>query len=208
LACYPLISGLGNLTFKKLLDRFGSPTRILGARKRDLLEVEGVRREIAARIVKKEFSADPSNVLRSLEKWDAKILTFADSTYFDSLKTIHDPPMVLYLRGDLIPQNFSFVAVVGSRNPTPYGLKAAENLGQGLARRGVGVVSGLARGIDSAAHWGCLSGHGFTVAVLGTGIDIVYPASNKKLFEEIASTGALVSEFPLGTPPEPKNFPI
>jgi DNA processing protein len=203
-----LISGLGNLTFKKLLDRFGSPTRILGARKRDLLEVEGVRREIAARIVKKEFSADPSNVLRSLEKWDAKILTFADSTYPDSLKTIHDPPMVLYLRGDLIPQNFSFVAVVGSRNPTPYGLKAAENLGQGLARRGVGVVSGLARGIDSAAHWGCLSGHGFTVAVLGTGIDIVYPASNKKLFEEIASTGALVSEFPLGTPPEPKNFPI
>jgi DNA processing protein len=203
-----LIPGLGNLTFKKLLDRFGSPAQVLRSGTRELLEVEGLRREIARRIVKKEFSADPSKVLRSLEKWDAKILTFGNPAYPASLREIHDPPMVLYLRGGLIPQNFSFVAVVGSRNPTSYGLRAAENLAQGLARRGTGIVSGLARGIDSAAHWGCLSGHGFTVAVLGTGIDTVYPASNKKLFDEIARMGTLISEFPLGTPPEPKNFPI
>ncbi len=203
-----LIPGLGNLTFKKLLDRFGSPAQILSSRKRELLGVEGLRSEIAGRIVRKEFSTDPSKVLRALEKWGGKLLTFADPAYPESLKSIHDPPMVLYLRGSGIPQNFSFVAVVGSRNPTPYGMKAAENLSQGLARRGIGVVSGLARGIDSAAHWGCLSGHGFTVAVLGTGIDTIYPSSNKKLFDEIVRMGAIISEFPLGTPPEPKNFPI
>jgi DNA processing protein len=203
-----LIPGLGNLTFKKLLDRFGSPAQILSAGRRELLEVDGLRREIAGRIFKKEFSADPRKVIRALEKWDGKIVTYGDAAYPESLKTIYDPPMVLYLRGGPIPQNFSFIAVVGSRNPTPYGVKAAENLSQGLARRGIGVVSGLARGIDAAAHWGCLSGHGFTVAVLGTGIDTIYPASNRKLFDEITRAGAIISEFPLGTPPEPKNFPI
>jgi DNA processing protein len=100
------------------------------------------------------------------------------------------------------------LAVVGSRSPTSYGLRAAENISQGLARRGIGVVSGLAAGIDAAAHWGCLAGHGFTVAVLGTGIDSVYPPSNKKLFNEIMEKGAVISEFPPGSPPEPRNFPI
>jgi DNA processing protein len=116
--------------------------------------------------------------------------------------------MVLYVKGRDIPRKNAFVAVVGSRNPTPYGLKTAEKIGQGLARRGVGVASGMARGIDSAAHWGCLSGRGFTLAVMGTGIDTVYPYSNRKLFENIVRKGAVLTEFPLGTPPEPKNFPI
>jgi DNA processing protein len=98
--------------------------------------------------------------------------------------------------------------MVGSRNPTHYGLKAAEKIAQGLARRGLGIVSGMALGIDTASHWGCLGGRGFTLAVLGTGLDILYPKSNQKLREQIVEKGALVTEFPLGTPPEPRNFPI
>jgi DNA processing protein len=203
-----LIPGLGNLTFKKLLEKFGNPARVLGAPMPELLEVEGLRKEIARRISRKEFFPAPSKVLRSLERWGAKMVIYKDPAYPDALKEIHDPPMVLYLRGCDIPKKACFLAIVGSRGPTPYGLRVAENLSQGLARRGVGIVSGLARGIDSAAHWGCLGGHGFTVAVLGTGIDMVYPASNKKLFEDIAMKGAVITEFPPGTPPEPRNFPI
>jgi DNA processing protein len=203
-----LIPGLGNLTFKKLLERFGQPSDVLGAPMKDLLEVEGLRKEVARRISRKEFSLAPSKVLRSLEQREAGILIYTDSGYPDRLKEIHDPPMVLYLKGGDIPKKTTFLAIVGSRGPTPYGLKAAENLAQGLARRGIGVVSGLARGIDAAAHWGCLEGHGFTVAVLGTGIDTIYPASNRKLFEEITRKGSVLTEFPPGTPPEPRNFPI
>jgi DNA processing protein len=203
-----LISGLGNLTIKKLLERFGNPAGVLRAPMPELLAVEGIRKEVARKISKKEFAGDPAKVLRSLARWDARVITYGDPAYPDYLRQIHDPPMVLYLRGHDIPQKIPFLAIVGSRGPTPYGLRASENLGQGLARRGVGVVSGLARGIDAAAHWGCLGGHGFTVAVLGTGIDVVYPASNKKLFEEITKKGVVISEFPVGTPPEPRNFPI
>lgn len=203
-----LIPGLGNLTFKKLLEKFGTPARILGAPVTTLLEAEGLRKDVARRISKKEFSPAPSKVLRSLEQEGARIVVYTDPAYPDALRQIHDPPMVLYLKGRDIPLQASFLGIVGSRGPTPYGLRIAENLAQGLARRGLGIVSGLARGIDSAAHWGCLGGHGFTVAVLGTGIDIVYPAPNKKLFREITEKGALITEFPPGTPPEPRNFPI
>ena len=203
-----LIPGLGNLTFRKLLEKFGNPARILGAPMSELLKVEGLRKEIARRISKKESSLAPSKVLQSLAREGARAVIYTDSTYPAVLRQIHDPPMVLYLKGRDIPEKKCFLGIVGSRGPTPYGLKVAENLAQGLARRGIGIVSGLARGIDSAAHWGCLGGHGFTVAVLGTGIDIVYPAPNKKLFEEIADKGALITEFPPATPPEPRNFPI
>ncbi|MBN2033132.1 MAG: DNA-processing protein DprA [Deltaproteobacteria bacterium] len=203
-----LVPGLGNLSFKKLLEKFGNPAQILGAPVSELLEVGGLRKEVARRISRKEFSLSPSKVMRSIKEMEAGMVIYPDPGYPDILREIHDPPMVLYLRGCDIPKRASFVAVVGSRSPTPYGTRVAENIAQGLARRGVGVVSGLARGIDSAAHWGCLGGHGFTIAVLGTGIDIVYPASNRKLFGEITMKGAVITEFPPGTPPEPKNFPI
>jgi DNA processing protein len=99
------------------------------------------------------------------------------------------------------------VAIVGSRNATHYGLKAAEEFGQGIARRGLGVISGMALGIDAASHWGCLSGKGFTLGVLGTGIDVIYPSQNSKLFDRIIESGTLITEFPMGTTPSPSNFP-
>lgn len=203
-----LVPGLGNMAFKKLLDRFGDPAEVFRAAPKDLAQVEGLRKQVAQGIAQQRFSQDPQSVLRDLEKLEARMVVFSDPDYPEPLREIHDPPMVLYAKGLDIPAKTTFVAVVGSRNSTPYGVKTAENLAQGLARRGLGIVSGLARGIDSAAHWGCVEGRSFSVGVLGTGIDVVYPPSNKKLFDVMNEKGAVITEFPLKTPPEPKNFPI
>ncbi len=203
-----MIPGLGNVVCKDLLDRFGNPEQIFQADISELTEIEGLRKETADRIAKREFQNDPFEELAKVEKCGADIITFFDPSYPAELKEIHDPPILLYVKGKDLPKNVTFVSVVGSRNPSPYGVKSAEMIGQGLGRRGLGVVSGMAKGIDASAHWGCLYGQGFTIAVLGTGIDIVYPAQNRKLANNIADKGALISEFPLGTPPEPKNFPI
>ena len=203
-----LIPGLGSMGIKVLVTKFGAPEAVFQASQNELAAVEGLRKEIAGRIARREFSMDPSKMARKVEKLGVKILTYGDIAYPPLLREIHDPPMLLFLKGKEIPPNNTFISVVGSRNPTPYGLKTAEEIAQGLARRGLGIASGMAKGIDSASHWGCLGGKGFTVAVLGTGIDIIYPASNKKLFEQITEQGAAITEFPLGTPPEPKNFPI
>jgi DNA processing protein len=203
-----LIPGLGNIAFKNLLDHFEEPEQIFNAGLSDLMAVDGVRQTVARNIIGRGYTADPEKILKQVEKLEARILLYSDPDYPRMLRLIHDPPMGLYIKGKEIPHNLSHLAIVGSRNPTSYGLKAAEKIGQGLARRGLSVVSGMARGIDSAAHWGCLNGRGFTVAVIGTGIDRVYPSSNQKLFHQITQKGAVISEFPLGTPPEPKNFPI
>jgi DNA processing protein len=203
-----LIPRLGNIVFKNLLEKFEDPEQVFQAGFSDLMNVEGLRQTIARKILGREYTTDPEEYLRQVEQHRVRIILYSDSAYPQALRQIHDPPMVLYVKGKDIPVNMTHIAVVGSRHPTPYGQKAAEKIGQGLARRGLSVVSGMARGIDSAAHWGCLTGRGFTVAVIGTGIDVVYPASNQKLFDQITQKGAVISEFPLGTPPEPKNFPI
>jgi len=203
-----MIPGLGNIALKRLLERFREPEGIFKASLVELCEVEGIREEIARCIVKKRPSGDPDKELRKAEDHGARILTYTDPTYPGLLREIHDPPMVLYIKGRDIPDNRTFIAVVGSRNSTSYGQKAAEKIGQGLARRGLGVVSGMARGIDSSSHWGCLEGKGLTIAVLGTGVDIVYPPSNRKLYDRIAEKGIIISEFPMGSPPMPNNFPI
>ena len=203
-----MIPGLGNRAFGNLLARFGSPKVVFEAGFSALVGVEGIREEVARKIVARQFSDDPEKEMRRVEDNGARIITYLDPSYPRLLKEIHSPPMLLYVKGKDIPINQTFIAVVGSRTPTHYGTKAAENIGFGLAKRGVGVVSGMAKGIDSAAHVGCIRADGFTIAVIGTGIDQVYPASNKGLSEQIAEKGAIVSEFPTGSPPEPKNFPI
>ncbi len=203
-----LIPGLGNSAFKNLLEKFGNPKAILQADFSQLIKVPGIREETAQKIVNKQFGCDPEKELKNVEKYHARIMTYLDTTYPELLKEIPSPPMILYVRGKEIPANKTFIAIVGSRNPTHYGVKAAENIGFGLARRNVAVVSGLATGIDSAAHRGCLRGKGFTLAVMGTGIDRLYPESNEKLFQQILESGAVISEFPTGSPPEAKNFPI
>ena len=203
-----MIPNLGNITYKHLLDKFGDPTEVFTAKLNDLMEVEGIRAETARRIVSRAWEGNPENELLGLKKNGARLITISDSSYPKDLREIHDPPPLLYLKGNDIPKGKTMVAVIGSRNPSHYGLKVTEEICQGLARREIIVVSGMARGIDSAAHWGCLSRKGFTIAVLGSGIDIIYPESNSKLFNYIIEKGSVITEFPLGTPPEAKNFPI
>ena len=139
------IAGLGNVAAKHLLCRFGDAANILAADVNDLMSVDGVRRDVAQRIVHREFAADPEQLAKELEGSDVRIVPYPDSQYPQILREIHDPPMLLYIKGKAIPNNLTFVAIVGSRNPTPYGLKAAERIAQGLARRGLGVVSNGAR---------------------------------------------------------------
>jgi DNA processing protein len=203
-----LIPGLGNSAFRRLIKEFGSPEAVFEVGLPELLKVEGVREEIAHRIAGKQFMTDPEEELKKVEELNARIITYRDPSYPALLKEIPSPPMLLYVRGKDIPNSRTCIAVVGSRNPTHYGIKAAERIGFGLAKRGAGVVSGMAKGIDSAAHNGCMMGKGFTIAVIGTGIDRVYPPSNKKLSDRISESGAVISEFPTGSPPEPRNFPI
>jgi DNA processing protein len=201
------VKGIGNVTFKNLLMRFGDPEKILDAPLSELSRVDGIRRDTVQDIIDRNFDTDPFDELKKIESCGARIVTFNDPEYPAPLKEIHDPPMLLYMKGAEIPQNRIFVAIVGSRNATHYGLKAAEEFGQGIARRGLGVVSGMALGIDAASHWGCLSGKGSTIGVLGTGIDIVYPGQNRKLFDKIIEKGTVITEFPMGTTPSPSNFP-
>ncbi len=147
--------------------------------------------------------------LQSLAETRASFLTPDDEDYPARLLEIYDPPAVLWVRGDTRVLNRAGLAVVGTRRPSPYGSGMAEMLSRDLARRGMVILSGMARGIDTSAHKGALDGGGTTVAVWGTGIDVVYPKENKRLAEDIvARGGAIVSEFPLGTFPAPQNFPI
>ena len=203
-----MIPNLGNITYKRLLDRFGDPEAVFDATLNDLKDVEGVKVETARRIVNRSWEGNPQKELERLKSSGARLITISDSSYPKDLKEIHDPPPLLYIKGKDIPANLTIVAVVGSRNPSHYGLKVTEDLCLGLARRNIAVASGMARGIDSAAHWGCLRGTGFTIAVLGTGINIIYPESNTKLFSSIARKGSILTEFPVGSAPEAKHFPI
>jgi DNA processing protein len=201
------IKGIGNVTFKNLLSRFGDPEKIMEASKSELSDVNGLRKETIQDIINRRFEIDPENELKKTESYGARIVTYNDPEYPAPLRDIHDPPMIIYMKGADIPQNKIFIAIVGSRNATHYGLKVAEEFGQGLARRGIGIVSGMALGIDAESHWGCLTGKGFTVAVLGNGIDIIYPKNNRKLYEKIIENGTVISENPMGTSPSPSNFP-
>jgi DNA processing protein len=203
-----MIPNLGNITYKRLLEKFGDPETIFHAGPDKLLKVEGLRAATAKRIAAKAWEGNPEAEIAKAKKRGAKLITLFDSCYPQDLKEIHDPPPLLYLQGNSIPQNKTIIAVIGSRNPTHYGLKITEEICQGLAIRNIVIASGMARGIDSAAHWGCLRGNGHTIAVLGSGIDIIYPPTNKRLFHDITEKGSVITEFPLGTPPEAQNFPI
>jgi DNA processing protein len=200
-----LVPGLGGQGIRKLLSTFGLPTQILAAPRTALANVVG--ESLATRL----HSAPPAAEVRAALDWAAQpgnaIVTLADTEYPRGLLEIPDPPAVLYVRGrtELLAANG--IAIVGSRNATAQGLANAEMLARALSRAGLTIASGLALGIDAAAHRGALDGPGATVGVLGTGIDLAYPARNADLFALLATRGAIVSEFPLGTPPIAANFP-
>ena len=203
-----MISRLGNTVIGRLIEKFGSPEKIFEASLPELLKIVGMKPGVARNIAGRTSIRAAENELKKVERSGARIITFADSSYPELLRQIHNPPYVLYAKGLDFPQEKLSIALVGSRNPTHYGNEAAETFGFDFAARGVTVISGMARGIDSAAHQGCLRGNGFTVAVIGTGINVVYPSENKNLFKKISEKGMVLSEFSMDSPPEPWNFPI
>lgn len=200
-----LIDGLGPATFRKLLSAFGLPENILGASHAALCR--SVPAEIARRILTEERNEQVAVTLEWAAHDACAIVTLADLAYPRLLLEIANPPPLLYLRGRFELLESQALAIVGSRNATPQGLANAESFARAFSAAGLTIVSGLALGIDAAAHRGGLAGRGSTIAVLGTGADALYPASNRALGEDIAARGLLVSEFPVGTPPNASNFP-
>lgn len=191
-----------------LVERFGSARAAWRASEQDLVETGGFSRDTAEALVRRRAEVDLEAALARLEKSNIKYVQFNDSGYPEMLRRIFDPPPGLFVQGTLPPADGLAVAIVGSRRPTPYGLAVAEKIAGELAQAGIIVVSGMARGIDSSAHQGALVAGGTTIAVLGCGVDVVYPRENQRLMEKIISAGAVVSEYPPGTTPEPWHFPV
>jgi len=202
-----LVPGLGTRTTVKLLDRFRTPQAIFRA-SRSELESAGVSGSVAQSIASGVTFEDAAAQHDKLADSGASIITVGDSRYPRRLRDIFDPPAVLFARGRVELLDSIAVAVVGTRRPTAYGLAVAERLSGDLAHAGLTIVSGMARGVDTSAHKGALAAGGDTVAVLGCGVDVVYPAENRKLAAAIANKGLVISEFPMGATAFPQNFPI
>ena len=200
--------GVGPRAATKLLERFGSAESVFHATRREL-EALRLRAETVESILKREFHAAAIEESEKVKDLGGDVLILDDGSYPFLLREIADPPITLYVKGDWAACfDAPCVGVIGSRKCSTYGENASRMLARDLAGNGVCIVSGLARGIDTAAHRGALEARGRTIAVLGTGIDNVYPKENKKLTEEILEAGgALLSQFPLGTPPLKDNFP-
>jgi DNA processing protein len=203
-----LTPGLGPTKARRLVERFGGVQAIFHATLTEL-EAAGIQ-AVAAQSLGTGRSMEMANdELARVSAGGMHLISLNDAGYPPPLKQIYDPPLVLYVRGNVAVLSRPGIAVVGTRHPTPYGLGMAERLACDLAARGLVIFSGLARGVDSAGHRGAISAKGKTVAVLGTGIDVIYPKENTRLSDQIlALGGALISEFPLATFPAPQNFPI
>jgi DNA processing protein len=200
-----LVPGLGGQGLRKILSEFGLPSQVLAASRSALARSLGD--ELATRLLSDENERGVDAALAWAAHPGNTVVTFGDAAYPRSLLEIPDPPALLYVRGRSELLATYGLAIVGSRNGTAQGLANAETFARTLSRSGLTIVSGLALGIDAAAHRGALDGPGSTIGVLGTGIDVTYPARNAELFAALAGRGAIVSEFPLGAPPAAANFP-
>jgi DNA processing protein len=203
-----LVGNVGPIRVRQLLEHFGDAPAVLGASHHQLLQVRGIGEETAAAIAGWEKTVDLGGELKRIVEFGCRVVTQQDSEYPELLKQIYDPPVVLYVKGGLLSKDKNSVAMVGSRLTTHYGIEVARKLAYQLAYLGVTVVSGGARGIDSAAHQGALSARGRTIAVLGTGINLIWPPENKELYERITANGALITQFPFNRPGDKQSFPI
>jgi len=200
------IPGIGKIKSKKLLEYFKDPYNIFTAKEIDLAFCNFLTRSDISNILNKEYKEKLNKHIENIDANNISIITIYDDKYPEYLKHIYDPPITLYMKGDLLNEE-KYLAVVGSRKATSYGLNMAEVVSRELSKCGITVVSGMARGIDTYAHKGVLSAKGRTVAVLGCGLDIVYPYENKKLMQNIIESGACISEYLPGTKPIAGNFP-
>jgi DNA processing protein len=202
-----LVSGVGPRIRHALLERFGSPRAVLTAARSQLREVPGVGPKLTERIAMAGDEIDVEAQIALCREHHLAILTESHCGYPRLLREIHDPPGVLFVRGQIQPQDALAIAIVGTRHATPYGLQQAERLAGSLARAGLTIVSGLARGIDAAAHRGALAAGGRTLAILGSGVLNIYPPEHGALADEVAAHGALVGELPPHAEPLPGTFP-
>lgn len=203
-----MVEHVGPVRVRQLLEHFGEASKILSASRQQLLHVRGIGEETAESIATWEKSVDLGAELKRIADFGCEIVIQTDPHYPELLREIYDPPIVLYVKGKLTAKDKNSVAMVGSRMTTHYGIEVARKLGYQLGYVGVTVVSGGARGIDTAAHQGALSGKGRTICVLGTGINIVFPPENNELFDRIASNGAVISQYPFNRKADKQSFAI
>jgi DNA processing protein len=204
LSCIP---GVGRATFRKLVNRFGSPEHALLASHSELKDVDGLSGKAAAGLASFPWRGFAEGELAKAAAAGVAIITMNDPAYPERLRNSPDPPLCLYVRGSLRPEDANAVAIVGTRKPTQYGMSVTRRMASRLVSAGLTVVSGMARGIDTEAHKGALAARGRTIAVLGCGIDTAYPPENRGLMEEIVRSGAVITENPFGTRPESGYFP-
>jgi DNA processing protein len=201
------IPGVGPVLFHRLLQAYGNPARVFQTPPGELRQIRGVSAALAEAILGFRQWDRVEEHLARLKAFGAAMLTLADPGYPVRLQEIPIPPPLIFVKGEIRPEDGLALALVGTRAASFYGKKTCRSLAKELARRQVTVVSGLARGIDTEAHQGALEGGGRTLAVLGCGLDVVYPPENRELYSRIPASGALITEYPLGAPPEPHNFP-
>ena len=202
-----MIQGIGLKTVQVLHDAFGSAERALQATSEELSKIERLSPTTRDLLSRKPVQYPIERELEWIHAYGCQIVTLYDDAYPSRLKEIDTPPLVLYIRGELTSEDALSISLVGSRDAKDYGRKVGYRLSFQLAQRGFTIVSGLAKGIDTSAHRGALEAGGRTIAVMGNGLSFIYPATNSDLAEKITASGALISEFPMGVKPKPRNFP-
>lgn len=203
-----MMEDVGPVGVRALSAHLGSVTAIFDASEKDLTGAEGIGPRAAQRIIEQRDRLDPLEEIARAETLGAHIVTPLDAEYPEAVQNIYDPPLALTVRGSLLGRDRHSIAVVGTRSPSHYGRETAGSLSQQIVRAGFTVTSGLARGVDTAAHRGALDARGRTVAVLGGGLDCLYPRENAALADEIAGSGAVITELPMGRKPDRTTFPM
>jgi DNA processing protein len=203
---FTFVKGIGAVRFKKLLDYFGTAKTAWEASPADLVEA-GLSATLADRVAAIRQKVELEKIWQNIENQGIQVLTWDDEDFPQRLREISQPPPVLYLRGEFLPEDHFAVAIVGTRRVTSYGRQVTEEIATSLAAGGITIVSGLARGVDSIAHQAALKAGGRTLAVLGSGVDKIYPPEHRTLATQITGRGAVISDYAPGTPPESSNFP-
>ncbi|MCP5003877.1 MAG: DNA-protecting protein DprA [Planctomycetes bacterium] len=202
-----MIAGIGTITYRTLIEQLGTAKNILSTSRSRLESIPGIGPRTADRIVNGSKELDVDKEIKLAGKNNVQIVPLSSEDYPPNLNEIYDPPLILYIKGNVKKVDSIAIAIVGSRKCSYYGQAQAERLARQLAEVGFCVVSGMARGIDTNAHIGAIKGNGRTLAVLGCGLSNIYPRENRELMERIASQGAVISELPMSTPPNSRNFP-
>ncbi len=202
-----MVPGVGAITYRKLLNAFQTPEGVFSAPPHLLRAIPGIHEKAVNHILRFEVTASLEKEFMEIEKHHVHVITWDDDEYPEQLKMIFDPPPLLYVKGNVFQSYEVMISVVGSRKASTYGRTVCEHLCREFAVKGMSVVSGMARGIDSAAHRGTLKANGRTIAVLGCGVDVIYPPENARLYDQILEKGAIISELPMSTKPDRGNFP-